>query len=301
MMCLFEGELACFNSSLVVDHFLFKYNILFEDDEIIPSDVSSGVNLESSIVLDRYTCYSNPLWCEAFPLKDGNLFLKDESTLVGKKVMRRKVVFVFPITSSSWCVSLLNGMTNPFEPIRSHTHVNTLEEVALRDTFLYYLFTYDDDHVVEWNMLLEGKSANMINGCALDPSTWLAFPFDPSRKLFLRFYHPLEEPTLCVGKDSFLDPFPISYLEHDLVEYEYHGGWRYLLREGEVCTFLYYLFAYDEIQGILVVYTCWYDPVLWTLYPFDPGECMKVFELVGVSSFGWILMLASVLPIMLRG
>ncbi|KAH0769037.1 hypothetical protein KY290_013018 [Solanum tuberosum] len=39
-------------------------------------------------------------------------------------------------------------------------------------------------------------------------------------------------------------------------------------------------------KGILVVYTCWYDLVLWTLYPFDPSECMKVFELVGVSSFG---------------
>uniref|UniRef100_M1B3J5 Uncharacterized protein n=1 Tax=Solanum tuberosum TaxID=4113 RepID=M1B3J5_SOLTU len=39
--------------------------------------------------------------------------------------------------------------------------------------------------------------------------------------------------------------------------------------------------------GILVVHTCWYDPVLWTLYPFDPSECMKVFKLVGVSFFGW--------------
>ena len=149
-------------------------------------------------------------------------------------------------------------MTNAFEPIGSHTHENILEGVDLRETFLYYLFTYDDAHAVEWSMLLEGKSANLINGCALDPSTWLAFPFDPSSelncsicvgmfgrndrpmvvdivnsfpyagKLFLRFYHPLEEPTLCVGKDSFLDPFSISYLEHDLVECASHGGRIYL-------------------------------------------------------------------------
>ncbi|KAH0643743.1 hypothetical protein KY290_033529 [Solanum tuberosum] len=149
----------CVDQPVLVDHSLFKYNILFEDDEIIPSDVPSGVNLESSIVLDSYTCYSNPLWCEAFPPKDGNLFLEDESTLVGKEGG-----VCFPITSSSWCVSLFNGMTITFEPTRSHTHVDTLEEVDLRDTFLYYLFTYDEAHAVEWSMKLENESANREKG-----------------------------------------------------------------------------------------------------------------------------------------
>ncbi|KAH0709378.1 hypothetical protein KY284_010805 [Solanum tuberosum] len=156
----------------------------------------------------------------------------------------------------------------------------------------------------------------VLENASKDDITCLAFPFDPSTELtcricvgmfgrngkhmgidivnsfpyevkrFLRFYHPLEETTLCVGKDSFLDPFSISYLEHDLVECASHGDKRYFPREGKVCTFLYYLFSYDEIscwirsafhedEGILVVYTCWYYPVLWTLYPFDPGECMK--------------------------
>ncbi|WMV50754.1 hypothetical protein MTR67_044139 [Solanum verrucosum] len=234
----------------------------------------------------------------------------------------------FPITSSSWCVPIVNIMTHEFETIRIHTHENTLEEVDLQDTFLYYLFTYDDAHVIWWSMLLEGKSAHRINGGALDPSSWMTFPFDPSSelncgicvgmpgrngrhmvgdivdsfpyagKLFLRFYHPLEGPTLCVGKDSFLDPFSISYSEHDLVDCASYVGRRYLPREGEVCTFLYYLFAYDEVsswikgalhmdQGVITVYTCWYDPVLWTFYHFDPGECLKVCELVEVSSFGW--------------
>ncbi|KAH0706072.1 hypothetical protein KY289_011148 [Solanum tuberosum] len=203
-MCLFEGELECFNSSLVVHHSLLKYNVLFEDDEITPSDVPSSVNLESSIVLDSYTCYSNPLWCEAFPPKDGNL-LEDKSTLVGKQCDEEEGGVCFPITSSSWCVSLLDTMTNAFEPIGSHTHENTLEEVDLRDTFLYYMFTYDDAHVVEWSMLLGVTSGHLINGGALNRSSWKTFPFDPGSELscgihvgmpgnlFLRFYHPLEE------------------------------------------------------------------------------------------------------------
>ncbi|KAH0761445.1 hypothetical protein KY290_017518 [Solanum tuberosum] len=79
-----KGELGCFNSPMVVDHSLFKYNILFEDDEITPSDVPSGVDHDSSVVFDNYAFYSNLLWFEDYPPKDGNLFLEDESTLVGK-------------------------------------------------------------------------------------------------------------------------------------------------------------------------------------------------------------------------
>ncbi|KAH0693027.1 hypothetical protein KY285_020124 [Solanum tuberosum] len=177
-LCLFEGELACLNSSLVVDQPLFKYNIIFEDDEITPSDVPSSVNLESSVVLNNYTIYSNPLWCEAFNPKDGNLFLEDESTLVGKECDAEEGGVCFSITSSSWCVSIVNGMTHEFESIRSHTHEDTLEEVDLRDTFLHYLFTYDDAHAVEWSVLLGGMSAHLINGVALDPVLWTFYPFD---------------------------------------------------------------------------------------------------------------------------
>uniref|UniRef100_M1DNY6 Uncharacterized protein n=1 Tax=Solanum tuberosum TaxID=4113 RepID=M1DNY6_SOLTU len=167
-MCLFEGELACSNSSMMIDHSLFKYNILLEDDEITPSDVPSGVNNESSIVLDSYTCYSNPL-SEAFPPKDGNIILEDESTLGEKECDEDEGGACFPITSSSWCVSVLNGMTSSFEPIHSHTHENTLEEVDLRDTCLYYLFTYDDAHAVEWSMLLEDEGANREKRGILNP------------------------------------------------------------------------------------------------------------------------------------
>lgn len=83
MICLFEGELACSNFSMVVDHSLFKCNVLFEDDEITPSDVPSGVNLESSVVLHNYTFYSNPNGVKLS--LSGNLFFKDKGTLVEKE------------------------------------------------------------------------------------------------------------------------------------------------------------------------------------------------------------------------
>uniref|UniRef100_M1DKH8 Uncharacterized protein n=1 Tax=Solanum tuberosum TaxID=4113 RepID=M1DKH8_SOLTU len=136
MMCLFVGEVTYFNSFLVVDPSLFKYNILFEDDEITLSDVPSGMNHERSIALDSYTCYSNPLWCEAFPPKDGDLFLEDESTLVEKECDEEEGGACFPITSSSGCVPIVNGVTHEFESISSHTHENTLEAADLRDIFL---------------------------------------------------------------------------------------------------------------------------------------------------------------------
>ncbi|KAH0673852.1 hypothetical protein KY290_026077 [Solanum tuberosum] len=142
----------------VVDALMRCSNI--QDDEITHSDVPSGVKLESNVVLNNYNVYSNPLWCEAFPPKDGNLFLEDESTLVGKECDEEKGGVGFPITFSSLCVSILDSMATAFEPIGSQTHENTLEEVDLRDTFLYYLFTYDDAHAVEWSMILENESAN---------------------------------------------------------------------------------------------------------------------------------------------
>lgn len=85
----------------------------------------------------------------------------------------------FSINSSSWCVPIVNSMTHEFEFISRHTHENTLEEVDLRYTFLYYLFTYDDAHVVEWSMLLGGTSVHLINGGELDPVLWTFYHFDP--------------------------------------------------------------------------------------------------------------------------
>lgn len=63
------------------DYSLFKYNVLFEHDEINPSDVLSCMNLDSSVVLQDYTLYDNTLWCQDIPPHNGNLLLEDESLL----------------------------------------------------------------------------------------------------------------------------------------------------------------------------------------------------------------------------
>ena len=94
-MCPFEGELACFNSPMMVDHSLFKYNILFEDDEITPSDVPSGVKLESSVVLNSYTVYSNHYGVKLSLPKIKISSWKMRVLLWGRNVMRRKVVLIF--------------------------------------------------------------------------------------------------------------------------------------------------------------------------------------------------------------
>ena len=84
----------------------------------------------------------------------------------------------------------------------------------------------------------------------------------------MRVYNPLEGPTLCMGKGSFLTPF------------------------------LYYLFAFDDSHTCLrcalhmglvfiEVYTCLYNPIMWIFYHFDPGERLRVCELIVVPSFGW--------------
>ncbi|KAH0689497.1 hypothetical protein KY289_016855 [Solanum tuberosum] len=202
------GEFACFNSPTVVDHSLFKYNILIEKDEITYSDVPSGVNHESGVVLDSYVFYSNPIWCEDCPPKDENLFLEDESTLVGKDHDEKEGGMCFPITSLPWCISILNGMTSYFEPISSHTHENTLDEVDLRDTILYYLFTYDDAHAFEWSMLLEDKSVNRAKGGVLNPSSWNSFPLDHDGELNCGTYVVILGQDDKYHLDGSVDTFP---------------------------------------------------------------------------------------------
>ncbi|KAK6781994.1 hypothetical protein RDI58_019790 [Solanum bulbocastanum] len=105
---------------------------------------------------------SNPLWCEEFPPKDGNLFLEDESTLVVKDYDEKEAGICFLITSSSWCVPFPNGMATDFEPISSHTYENTLDEVLLQDTFSYYLFAYDDTHACLCSIFYVNSSINRV-------------------------------------------------------------------------------------------------------------------------------------------
>ncbi|WMV45780.1 hypothetical protein MTR67_039165 [Solanum verrucosum] len=198
--------IACFAHR---DH----YSILYEDNEISTSDVPSGVSHESSIVLDNYTCYNNPLWCEAFPPIDGNLFLEDESTLLENECFEEQRGVCFPITSSSWFASIFN--------------------VMLGQDDRYHLDVFVD-----------------------------TFPYDG--KSFLRVYNPLEEPTLCMGKNTLDVP---SVLD----------------------TFLNYLLAYDDTHtcvgcisyvssGISKANESLLDSMLCKPLPFDPGVVFKCVE-----------------------
>jgi len=93
--------------------------------------VPSDVNHDSSVVLESYTLYSNPLCCE-----DKNIFLDDESTLMGKDYDEKEGDICFPITSSSWRVAILDGITKDIESHSSLTYEKTMVEFVLQDTFL---------------------------------------------------------------------------------------------------------------------------------------------------------------------
>ncbi|KAM3355894.1 hypothetical protein P3S68_022608 [Capsicum galapagoense] len=81
---LIESE-ALASSKFVreIDHGLFTFNVLFEDDINTPNE-PSGEN-DGIACLEDYSRYANPLWCDNIPPKNGNLFLEDESTLMGKE------------------------------------------------------------------------------------------------------------------------------------------------------------------------------------------------------------------------
>lgn len=51
-----------------------------------------------------------------------------------------------------------------------------MDEVILRDTYLYYLFVYDALICVE--CLLYDMRSNGVDDCCLDHNMWISFPFD---------------------------------------------------------------------------------------------------------------------------
>ncbi|PHU15309.1 Protein CASP [Capsicum chinense] len=95
-----ESEaLASSKSIREIDHALFRFNVLFEDDINTlnePSGENDGIACFEGC--SRYAnplwCdnirYANPLWCDNIPPKDENLFLEDESTLMGKDSITKK-------------------------------------------------------------------------------------------------------------------------------------------------------------------------------------------------------------------
>ena len=81
---LIESEtLASSKSVREIDHALFRFNVLFEDD-INTLNEPDGEN-DGIACLEGYSRYANPLWYDNIPPKDGNFFLEDESTLKGRE------------------------------------------------------------------------------------------------------------------------------------------------------------------------------------------------------------------------
>ena len=80
---LASEELVGSKSVREVNHTLFRYNVLFEDD-LNTSNEPSGEN-NGIACLGSYSLYANPLWCDNISPQDGNLFSEDESTLKGRE------------------------------------------------------------------------------------------------------------------------------------------------------------------------------------------------------------------------
>lgn len=82
--------------------------------------------------------------------------------------------------SSFECVPILDNMFNyDLGPNSDLPCDDTLDEIILCDTFLYYL-AYDDIHAYVESASYVDRSLNGVNGCFLDPNLWILFPFDPS-------------------------------------------------------------------------------------------------------------------------
>uniref|UniRef100_M1DBP2 Uncharacterized protein n=1 Tax=Solanum tuberosum TaxID=4113 RepID=M1DBP2_SOLTU len=140
-------------------------------------------NVGSVATLGCYQLFENPLWCDDTLSKDGNLFCEDDSTFIGESSVTMKEDAYVLIVASSLCVPILHMSCDSLVYKVEAKHGNTLIEVHLCDTFLYYLFAYDDAHVFEWTMFLEDKSVNRAKKGVLDPCSWISFPFDPGNEL----------------------------------------------------------------------------------------------------------------------
>ncbi|WMV13660.1 hypothetical protein MTR67_007045, partial [Solanum verrucosum] len=245
---------------------LLKDNLLFDDDMTLESVHSEmPYNVGSVATLSGYQLFENPLWCDDTLSKDGNLFCEDDSTfIVEGNVNMKGDAYVLNVTSSL-CVPILHMNCASLVYKVEAKLGNNLIEVHLCDTFLYYLFAYDDVSTFEWStMILEHKVANRVNKGVLDLCSWISFLFDPGNELncgiclvmlgqddknnlegfvgafpydgkfFFRVYNLLEGPTLCMGKGSFLTPFLHYLFAYDLIDCASYGDKSYLSREGEV-------------------------------------------------------------------
>lgn len=65
MIFFCESKITCFNSPSLIDCSLFKYNLLFDDDELTPSMVHCGVNKDGDVdPFEGCNLYYSSLSCD---------------------------------------------------------------------------------------------------------------------------------------------------------------------------------------------------------------------------------------------
>ncbi|KAF3629292.1 hypothetical protein FXO38_27771 [Capsicum annuum] len=166
-----------------IEHSLSRYNISFKDGLITPNEPSGDNDIESIAFLEGYILYTNPLWSDNIPPKDENLLLKEESILKGKECIvilenPRANVSLTPWGNVSEYASffdtlilklhesqLVDAKLFIFLKGRMCVCLNALPSIVhafTLDSFLYYLFAYDNVHA--------SLGITLLGGIAFEPS-----------------------------------------------------------------------------------------------------------------------------------
>ncbi|KAH0705883.1 hypothetical protein KY289_010959 [Solanum tuberosum] len=139
-------------------------NPLFDVDITNDGEMHSVVSWQDRIVipLEGYQVIENTLWYIDTLSKDGTLVLEDDSTSIGGVSGQKEEDVCSPMSLSFLCDLILyqglNACGSKCDSICGHI----LDEVHLCNTFIYYLFAYDDVHTFEWSMILDDKSVNRM-------------------------------------------------------------------------------------------------------------------------------------------
>ncbi|XP_059292552.1 uncharacterized protein LOC132046020 [Lycium ferocissimum] len=158
--------------------------IVKSDDMTIESDEPSGVfgNVERLVSFGDYNVICNPLWDEDTLSHDGDLLLRNCDPFVGKESVTKEGDSCLEIVNSSFHAQLHsspldNLVLEPYGEVTLGSDID--EEVILRDTFLYYLFAYDDilEHIGSASYVGEGFYD--LADCVLHHTRWMFVPFDP--------------------------------------------------------------------------------------------------------------------------
>ncbi|XP_047251295.1 uncharacterized protein LOC124886551 [Capsicum annuum] len=208
---LIESEaLASSKSVREIDHAFFRLNVLFEDDINTPNE-PSGEN-DGIASLEGYSRYANPLWCDNIPPKDGNLFLEDESTLMGKKCVVSEIstlgstLGVHDDQFTLKCSSLLEHVNSVLKNSQvsddlyridldnAHDSLNILCGKSIAVSFVHRDHVYENIFVCECGSDILGEGS-----ASLGLGPWLIFLFDPDTLLECRN---LYTPHLMLGQDG---------------------------------------------------------------------------------------------------